>query len=358
MSILGMSPAPAFVASAPPVASAGQQRVRSGNCDFGHSCGSSLRGSDGGWAALDAAAFQTTAAVAAVSLVFGLVRGLRRRAASGAARPSRAQAAIALRAGPAVESPPKRKTRQREAPTPYPKGRMQIPQVERLLELLAEDFPNEGALCRAMDKLQDLHEYDMQWVEWPQSLDEVRRQPYKKGLFQMLRGILRMIAQGRGQVRTSAISLCLSLCIGGATYTRVPAKFAVECGAISSLCRAAREGSESAVLGIIRHIAVNAPTEMLATVIDGGAIESAIAILHKEVAAPMDQLTALDLILALAKRAPAKTAQVGTYEAVKIVSNEALVPRRNKIMNFLRPLVEDVEDGGAGTTIRIGGLKF
>jgi len=232
--------------------------------------------------------------------------------------------------------------------------------VAKLNELLAEEYPDETDLCNAMEDIQDIHEYDMQWVEWPLSVDEVRRSPYKKGLFQMLRGILRMIAQGRGRVRTTAISLLPSLVIGGATLTRVPAKFAVECGAISSLCRAAREGSESAVLGIIRHIAVNAPSEMLTTVIDGGAIESAIAILHKEVAAPLDQLTALDLILALAKRAPAKVAQVGTYDAVKIVSNEALVPRRNKILNFLRPLVQDGDttSGGAGTTIRIGGLKF
>mmetsp|Transcript_129894 Transcript_129894/g.193362 ORF Transcript_129894/g.193362 Transcript_129894/m.193362 type:complete len:98 (+) Transcript_129894:2-295(+) len=97
---------------------------------------------------------------------------------------------------------------------------------------------------------------------------------------------------------------------------------------------------------------------MLPLMLKAGALEAAIDIIQEEEGTPLDQLAALDLILSFSKRAPGKTAQTGAFEAVKAVSNEALIPRRNKIMNFLRPIVENQDEQSPGTNIRIGGLRF
>mmetsp|Transcript_108591 Transcript_108591/g.306141 ORF Transcript_108591/g.306141 Transcript_108591/m.306141 type:complete len:358 (-) Transcript_108591:76-1149(-) len=309
---------------------------------------------------------------AAVAAAWGFAGGLssgprasRRRCANSKVSSSRALApalrrgvAVSASASPTVDAPPKRK--QREAPTPFPEDELFHPAMKRLMEILAQDRPREHELEDALYDLQDVHGSDMQWAIWPKTIDEARTSTYARGCFRLLRGIVRVIAQGRGPCRSAAVSLLLSLMVGGANLTQVPAVLAVQCGAVSALCRAAREGEDTTVLGVIRHIAVNAPTQMIATVIDGGAIEAAIAVVHRETAAPMDQLTALDLILSFAKRAPAKTVQVGTYDAIKVVTNEAIVPRRNKILNLLRPVVEHNGSSQEATTtnIRIGGLKF
>mmetsp|Transcript_63385 Transcript_63385/g.114218 ORF Transcript_63385/g.114218 Transcript_63385/m.114218 type:complete len:98 (+) Transcript_63385:2-295(+) len=97
---------------------------------------------------------------------------------------------------------------------------------------------------------------------------------------------------------------------------------------------------------------------MLPGILDRGAIESALRIIDNAGSSPLDQLGALDLVLAFSKRAPAKVSQVGAYDIVKGVTNEVLIPRRNKIMNFLRPLVQNEGELVAPTNIRVGGLKY
>lgn len=229
--------------------------------------------------------------------------------------------------------------------------------MDQFLDILGGDEDEED-LEWALNSMQDVHEYDMQWVSWPKTLAEVRKNPYERGCFQVIRGIVRCIKDPRGRVRDAAVSLMLSLNVGGARVTRLPPQMAVTCGVVSGLCQVARDSGDADALTVIRRLACELPNEMIPALIDGGAIEASIAVLNDFTAPPLDHLAALDLILALAKRAPAKTAEAGAYDAVKIVHSAALVPRRNKIMNFLRPVVQGDSHGQAGTNIRIGGLKF
>lgn len=248
--------------------------------------------------------------------------------------------------------------RVREPPTPFPRDKL-FPQVlENLLRLLLKEKPNEEQLLIAIEEVQDEHEYNMQWMWWPKHIQDAKYDVRTKGCFQCMRGLVSCVENGSEPVRIAAVSLILSLLTGGTNNTRVPVSFAVECGVVKALCLAAREDYNAETFAVIRHIAVTVPTEMLSTVIKGGAIDAAVELLEAGMASPMDQLAALDLLMAMAKRAPAKTAEAGAYDVVKLVSNPTLVPRCNKIMNFLRPLVEHEGDGRITTNIRIGGLRF
>lgn len=262
---------------------------------------------------------------------------------------------LAASASPDVQSPPRR---EREPPTPFPAD-VKVPKVmSNLIELLEQEHPPEDDLVDAFYAVKNVHEYDMQWAVWPLTVDEARETPFTRACFKMLRGILRIIADGKGESQLAAFDLMSSLTIHGVNLTQLPPAFAIECGAIAALSKAARDLIDRPVLPVIRQLAVGAPKHMISIVIDAGGIETAISQLHDPVVAPLDQLDALDFILSMSKRAPAKVAQVGTYDAVKVVSNEALVPRRNTIMNLLRPLVQYEEDEAPKTNIRIGGLKF
>lgn len=259
-------------------------------------------------------------------------------------------AAATIAQAEAPPSPP------REAPTPFPADQIFPVPVRRLLDILDEEQPVKEDLLEALQDLQDLHESDRQWAIWPLHIADAKKTKYGRGLFMLLRGIIRCIGQAPGPVRMTATDLLYSLIIGGVVLTRVPPVFVVECGGAGALCRAARETADRTVLQVLIEISRQVPNQMLPALIDGGALDAAIFVLEEQDSTPLDQLAALDFILSLAKRAPAKTAKAGAYDAVKVVDNQALIPRRNKIMNFLRPLVED--DGAVKTNIRIGGLKF
>ncbi|CAE7253850.1 unnamed protein product [Symbiodinium natans] len=172
-------------------------------------------------------------------------------------------------------------------------------------------------------------------------------------------GILRCIEQSASEdLRTVAVDTLLTLMIGGCVFTRCPASFVVEAGAVTTLCELANDAEDAATLEILLELVRLAPESMLPDIVEQGAVQACIKVLESGGASPMDQLSALNLLLALSKRAPAPVAQSGAYEAVKDINNVALVPRRNKIMGLLRPLVQHDGDVPPLTNIRTGGLRF
>lgn len=286
--------------------------------------------------------YSRCALVAATSS--GHRRGLRRRTSAVAA--SAAAAA-------STEAPPRPP---REEPTPFPPDRLFPWQVEDVLMLLCEEKVEQDALIEALAELQDLHEYDRQWIQWPRRLVETEESRYKKGCCQLLKGILHCIEKAPPGVRRAAIDLFYSLVIGGCRLTRVPTTLLVDAGAVEIISKVAAETSDQTTFAVLHEIAAFVPSEMLTILIEEGALEAALNTIQED-SHPMEQLMALELVTSLAKRSPAKTAEAGAYEAVKAIDNEALVPKRNKIMNLLRPLIENPGEP-ALTNIRIGGLKY
>jgi len=246
-----------------------------------------------------------------------------------------------------------------DEPTAFPADRLFPPEVEAVLKMF-EGKPSEEDLVAGMEMLQDLHEMDRQWVEWPRYADEARKNKYANGLFRLMRGVLRCVKLGQGDVCFAAVDLLASLLTGGSAMTRLKPNFLVQCGGISALCRVASGTGDSQAINILTELSRNASASMLPSIISGGAPRAAVELLTDPTSEPMDQLAALDLLSALAKRAPAKVAQAGAYEAVMNIANPALAPRRNKIMSLLRPIVRpgDEDTAPATTNIKVGGLKF
>lgn len=303
-----------------------------------------------------AAPAAAAAAAALVAAAGAVARPRARRPGAGRARGSTRAASTRRAVAAAAEAPAK------EAPTPFPRDPVFGPELKRLLQRLpgpGEQPTEEGAIIEALEDVQDLHGYDKQWVDWPRHREEAKTTPYYQGLFRVLRGILRCIGEAENEdLRDAAVELLYSLCVNGSNLTRLPAELLLECGAVGPLCRVVEELADRSALQILCDISRRLPSPMLVAVINSGAIRAAISVLEQRGTHPLVQLAALDVILALSKRAPAKVAQAGAYDAVKIVANPALAPRRNKIMNFLRPLVQHDGDTAPLTNIRIGGLKF
>lgn len=260
---------------------------------------------------------------------------------------------VAAAAATATEAPPRPP---KEEPTQFPPDKLFPWQVEDVLLLLCEEKVEQDALIDALQELQDLHEYDRQWIQWPRRLAEAGENRYKKGTCQLLKGILHCIANAPPSVQRVAIDFFFSLVIGGSRMTRVPTTLLVDTGTVEVLCKVAAETQDQTTFAILHEIAAFVPTAMLTILIEEGALEAALNTIQED-SHPMEQLMALELVTSLAKRSPAKTAEAGAYEAVKAIDNEALVPKRNKIMNLLRPLIENPGEP-ALTNIRIGGLNY
>lgn len=238
-----------------------------------------------------------------------------------------------------------------EEPTPFPKDKLFEPEMEEFLQLISEPKPSRQAVQDAMAGMMELQEFDQQWVQWPRRIAEAMKTPYGKGCFKTLRGILRIIDKASGEVQFDAIDLLEAFIRGGSVGTQIPVSFLVECGGVEILCNCVREGYDAKAMKILIDLARSAPLEMLPALISGGAVRTAISLLDSEVP-PLDQMGALELLSALCKRAPAQVAKEGAYDAVKAIDNEVLTGRRNKIMNFLRPLVEHKGELSPGTNIR------
>jgi len=248
----------------------------------------------------------------------------------------------------------------KEEPTPFPSEPKFPPAAFRLLELSLKDSDLQE-MVDALEDFQDLHETDRHWGQFPDHVADCRNIAYNKGQLKILQGILRCIDQDKSEdLRMVALNTLLSLMIGGCTLTRCPPTFVVEAGAVAILCKVANENDDATALEILLELARLAPDTMLPAIIEQGSADACIKVLEQSGADPMDQLTALNLLLSLTKRAPAPIAATGAYEVVKGVSNVALIPRRNKIMNFLRPLVHhegDSTDSPPLTNIRTVSLK-
>lgn len=250
--------------------------------------------------------------------------------------------------------------RVREPPTPFPKDKLFHSAVLRLLGIFDDNDPDvdEDNLIDALLNVEELHGYDRQWIEWPAHADEARRSEYALNSCKLLRGILGCIVSPDGLVRDAAVNLLHAVCTTGTQFTKLPPILLVELDGVSPVCRTAENDEDMKLLAVLTELARQGTPEILPSLIDGGALTTALTLLDNPRSFPLEQLASLDLILAFAKRSPAQTAKAGAYDAVKVVSNEALVPRRNKIMNFLRPLVQHDGDNAPQTNIRIGGLKF
>lgn len=216
--------------------------------------------------------------------------------------------------------------------------------------LFNQEQPDLQALLEGLEEFQYLHQSDRQWGEFPDHVADVPNVAYNRGIFKLVRGIMKCVEQERSsELRFAAIDTLHAILLGGSNFTRCPPTFFVEMGCVGMLCKVCKESTDSSVLEMLLEISRMAPAEMLPLVIENGAVEPCTKILEDESSHPMEQLTALDLLLSLSKRAPGPVVSAGVYEAVKVVENPVLVSRRNKIMNLLRPLVE-LE--ATGTTIR------
>lgn len=256
--------------------------------------------------------------------------------------------------GSARQAPPRPP---KEEPTPFPSEPIFPPAAFHLLELFYED-PDSEEMVDALEDFQDLHETDRHWGRFPEHVADCRSSAYNKGQLKILQGILKCIEQEKSEdLRLIGLNTLLSLMIGGCTLTRCPPTFVIEAGAVEILCKVADESEDATALEILLELARMAPDTMLPAIIEQGSAEACIKVLENSGADPMDQLTALNLLLSLTKRAPAPIAATGAYEVIKGVSNVALVPRRNKIMNFLRPLVRHEGENPPLTNIRTAGLK-
>lgn len=248
-----------------------------------------------------------------------------------------------------------------EEPTPFPEDIIFREPMLLFLELLEEDPPDEEALIAAMLGMRDLHDYDRQWVEWPFSLGDVKRTPYKRGCFKTLCGILRFVEHDGGRLQGVAIDLLQKFLTEGPTLTRLPVGLVVEMGAIGTLCSLARRTSDHVVMEILLHVITDAPSTSWPSLIKAGVITAAVDALSVEDITPLEQLAALDVLLAIVKRSPARAIEAGAYEAVLEIDNPGLVPRRTKVLNMLRPMVrgEGEEDGQRlpKTNITVAGVR-
>jgi len=260
----------------------------------------------------------------------------------------------------ATEAPP-----QREAPTPFPKDKLFKPEMERLLRML----PNEGEqvaeedveeLAEAMEDLQYLHETDQQWVRFPMRIADARKNAYNFGLYKFTRGLLRVMAQSEEpDLREVAVDLFHSLLHDGVTQTRLEIGFVCECNAIPVLAKIARETMSQSAIESLDRIISNGPPQVVPSVVKAGVIDIGIDVIQSQGRSlPMAHLAALDMLVKLAQRTPSLCVQAGLYEAVKIVANPAMAPRRHRIMNLLRPLVDHEGDEAPTTNIRIHGIKW
>jgi len=293
-------------------------------------------------------------------------------AAVTAGRPRRGLAAVPRRRGgrgtacfaepdgasTATEAPPKR-----EAPTPFPKDKLFKPQMERALLLLpkeGEEAEDPEELVDVLDELIEMHEWDRQWVLWPRRLAHVRGNSYNFGLYKFVRGLLRCIDQSYDEdLRVVSIELFHALIVEGVTLTKIDPIFAIECGSLPIVARAAHETMLEPAIETLRKLITTGPAQVVPTAINLGVVKIGIDIVQSQGRAlPMAHLAALDMLVSLAKLSPARCVEVGLYESVKIVANPALVPRRNRILNLLRPLVEHEGEEEMTTNIRFGGVPW
>lgn len=231
-----------------------------------------------------------------------------------------------------------------EPPTPFPKVKLYPPACQNLLRLTLEEDAEEHEVVEALEILKDFHEFDMQWVEWPLSVEDARTLKYHTGLFILLRGLVRYIRGDNIAIRDAAISLMYSFVVGGNENTRLPPKLTIEVGAFAAACDAVLKGAPSETLAIVREVLVLVPKTKIGTLLNLGLLDAAVHVLEDEVSAPLDLWAALEVLVSLAKRVPDTLVEAGIYDKVKIIDNEALVPKRNKIMNLLRPIVEGERD--------------
>lgn len=217
--------------------------------------------------------------------------------------------------------------------------------------LFNQEQPDFQELMDGLEEFQYLHEAERNWGRFPDHVADVPDVAYNRGMFKLVRGIMKCIEQERSsELRFAAIDTLHAILLGGCNYTKCPPTFFVEIGCIGLLSKVLKETTDTTVLEMILEITRMAPAEMLPLVIEGGVLEPCTQIIEDEGSHPMEQLSALELLLSLSKRAPGAVVSAGVYEAVKIVQNPVLVSKRNKIMNLLRPLVQ-LE--ATGTDIRM-----
>jgi len=235
-----------------------------------------------------------------------------------------------------------------------PKAKIWPDEVSDLAKAISNADRSEDEVVDALLNIQAMHERNPSWVrEWPASLSEGRKSMsglwapgrdgssyvYKRGLIGMVRGILRCVDSSNVDVSASAVECLHSLCSEGREQDRIPATLLVQAGALSPLCRALSRRRDSWGLSILVYVARSVPMVMVPTIIQSGAILAALDTLDSKDVPPMEQFVALELIATLTKRAPTAVAEAGAYEAVQSVSNPVLVPKRNKIMDMLAPLL-------------------
>eukprot|EP00930_Biecheleria_cincta_P014998 TRINITY_DN12660_c0_g1_i1.p1 TRINITY_DN12660_c0_g1~~TRINITY_DN12660_c0_g1_i1.p1 ORF type:complete len:335 (-),score=61.27 TRINITY_DN12660_c0_g1_i1:57-1037(-) len=229
----------------------------------------------------------------------------------------------------------------KEEPTAFPRDKLFPPAVFDLLVLFTQDQPDLQELMDGLEEFQYLHQSDRNWGKFPAHVADVPDVAYNRGIFKLVRGIMKCAEQERSsELRFVAIDTLHAILLGGCNYTKCPPTFFVEMGCVGMLCKICQENTDTAILEMILEISRMAPAEMLPLVIENGAIEPCIKILEDDGSHPMEQLTALELLQSLSKRAPGPLISAGVYEAVQLVENPVLVSRRNKILKLLRPLVQ------------------
>jgi len=253
-----------------------------------------------------------------------------------------------------------------EEPTPFPADPLfKLPEFEMAIKLMPKsddeelDDDRRQELFYALEYILDVHNSDRQWIKWPDRMQMSRKSPMFLSCFKFLRGLRILCLEDDDELRELAMEVTFCFSCGGYFLSRVPPAMLVECGFVETLVQLGEETYDRYTFQVLVEIMTKGSREYVTKVIRAGAIEVALSLLDSQEALPLQQLAALDLLVTLCKRAPIKVAEAGCYDAVKIVRNPALIPRRNSIMNMLRPLVKPKGDDGPVlmTNLGIGGVK-
>jgi len=253
-----------------------------------------------------------------------------------------------------------------EEPTPFPADPLfKLPEFEMAIKLMPKsddeelDDDRRQELFYALEYILDVHNSDRQWIKWPDRMQMSRKSPMFLSCFKFLRGLRILCLEDDDELRELAMEVTFCFSCGGYFLSRVPPAMLVECGFVETLVQLGEETYDRYTFQVLVEIITKGSREYVTKVIRAGAIQVALSLLDSQEALPLQQLAALDLLVTLCQRAPIKVAEAGCYDAVKIVRNPALIPRRNTIMNMLRPLVKQKGDDSpvAVTNLGIGGVK-
>jgi hypothetical protein len=202
-----------------------------------------------------------------------------------------------------------------------------------------------------MADISDIHTYNQQWARWPYKLSDCRM-PYKKDLFKVLRGILYYVEHGNMRpIQGDAIDLLKTLMLSGFAPCQVPPGFLCECGAVSSLTRAAEVSGDPALLEMIEHLVRNVPKPMISYVFNvapsyKNVPDLCAGLIHDKDMNMLQKKKIVDIVEGMAMRAPKWTAltRVQNSLARAQLDVEEVKMKRLKLCGLLKKYARTMEN--------------